>query len=176
VLLLAVVACTCGSSLLFAQALNGSPTTSENSTPPSLTPMQLLSEADLLLTNLIEASRKQSERIESLRIDLAKLNEQLIASEFSSLMLAEQLTVSLEALRISEQEQERLKASLAALRRSYAEQSLALQAVRDAAAQLQADSMSALIAERSKLLPWQIGCGVAVAVAIAAVVYGATRK
>ena len=159
------------SPCLYARPSPDSPTTTTTFTVPSLTPLLLLMQADTILTVLDAQAQKQQQLVTEQALDLNWLSERLRLSEASLETLGQRLEDCLLALDTSQKAQVQLSLSLNTLTISFDAQSRALQKVNEAATMLAADASKALIAERAKLLPWQIaGVGGGV-VGFAAVVY-----
>ena len=113
-------------------------------------------QANARLTTLSLQAHDQMLLEQKQSADLQTLSAQLADSEARSATLEQQLSDSQTQLGLSRQEAAISNAALLMFKDSYNAQSLAYQAVLDAATQLAKDSADSLKAERAKLLPWQI--------------------
>lgn len=149
---------------LEAQQPAESPPRSESSMPESTQALQLLQQADPLLTKVIGLLLDKENEIKSLRASLRSLSDQMQSDSNSRQRQYEDL---LSKLTTSEMERAKLLTLLAALKHSYEEQSQYLEAIRSQATVVIGDYELMLRSERAKALGWKIG-GITVGLGLAA--------
>jgi len=164
VLLLAVLLCGAMTWPLAAEQPSASPPRSESCTPESTEALQLLQQADPLLSRLIALLLDKENEIENLRSSLRSFEQQMQSDSAERQRQYEELQSKLSA---SEMERAKLLTLLAVLRDSYKEQSEYLEGIKAQAGAVIADYELVLAAERAKVLGWKIG-GITVGIGLAA--------